>query len=240
MKIRVLDFETTGKPGKNGAPPVEIIEVGWCDVDAAQAVSKPVGFLVNPRMDISVEARAVHHLSSLDVAGGVSPQEARSAIMTGMQAGDMFAAHNAEFERALFPGDPFPWICTMMCAKHLLTGAPAHSNQVLRYYLKLDDAMEWPELSMPPHRAAPDAYVSAHLLQRLMKMAPVNELVVLTNTPFLQKTVMFGKHYGQLWSDMDVGFLRWCLDPVRERIKEEDKFAARHWLNIKCPPHSPF
>ena len=49
-----------------------------------------------------------------------------------------------------------------------------HSNQVLRYWLGLRlDA----DLAMPPHRAGPDAYVTAHLLLRMMALASVEQMI---------------------------------------------------------------
>ena len=45
--------------------------------------------------------------------------------------------------------------------------APRHSNQVLRYWrgMRLDHAR-----AMPPHRAGPDAWVTAHILADLAQL----------------------------------------------------------------------
>lgn len=237
MKIRVVDFETSDMVKKDR--PVELVEVGWTDFDEYWQISRPQSLLVNPGMPISAEARGVHHLSNEDVAGGLSPDAARARLRDGMEPGDMFAAHNAAFERELFSGEPFLWICTMICAKHLLPDAPGYGNQTLRYHLGVDSDFEWPELAMPPHRAGPDTYVTAHILSRLTFIAGPAKLIELTNTPVLLKTVTFGKYEGQLWSDMDRGYLEWILDPKRE-FKQEVTDTARHWLEKLQRAGNPF
>lgn len=232
MKFRVVDFETTGFPSADG-PPVGICEVGYTDlsIDHGLAViHRPISFLVNPGLPIPSEARAVHHLSNDDVADAINPERALATLMIGMQPGDVFAAHNAGFERSLFTGGAFPWVCTMQCSKHLIDDAPNYQNQTLRYHLGLDADLEWPELAMPPHRAGPDSYITAHLLNYLTEGNSPAQLVQLTNTMVLQKKVGFGKHFGKLWSEMDIGFLEWVLE---RDFDAETKNTCRHWLQRK-------
>lgn len=230
MKLRSIDFETTGQAeDKQRGKPVGIVEVGWADVDDAGNVSAPQSMLVNPGIPIPPEARAIHHISDDMLAGAPSPDQGLLRLMDGMEAGDMFVAHNAEFERVFFSGGAFPWICTMKCAKHLWEDAPGHSNQTLRYWLDL--AFEWPDLTFPPHRAGPDSYVTAHIAGRLLAERHPSSLIELTNTPILLKTVKSGKYAGQLWSDMDRGYLEFILDPTKGPFKEEVLYTARHWLN---------
>ncbi|THK33981.1 hypothetical protein EHS39_32920 [Ensifer sp. MPMI2T] len=239
MKVRVIDFETTGQAeDKKKGKPVGICEVGWTDFTDDGKVSLPQAHLVNPGMPIPPEARAVHHISDEMVADAMSPSEAYMLLMAGMEPGDMFAAHQAEFERTFFGGGAHAWLCTMKCAKHLWDDVASYSNQALRYHLGIDVEFEWPELAMPPHRAGPDSYVTAHILSRLSIAAHPTRLVELTNTPVLQKKVMFGeKHRGQLWSDMDRGFLEWVLD---KDFDAETKHTARHWLNEIRRQSNPF
>lgn len=229
MKVRVVDLETTGTPEeRQRGKSVGIVEFAFCDVDDGGVVSRPTSSLVNPGISIPPEARAVHHISDAMVSGAMSPTDACMRLMGGMEPGDMFCAHNAEFERAFFAGGAFPWICTMKCAKHLWPEAPSFSNQALRYWLDLDPEFAWPELTMPPHRAGPDAYVTAHIFARLTLMKHPSSLIELTNTPVLQRTVRFGKNVGQPRSDMDQGFLQWVLD---KDFDSETKHTARYWLN---------
>lgn len=236
MKVRVVDFETTDKP-KPGRT-IEIVEFGFTDVVIDVGISAPVSGLVNPGMPISPEARGVHHISDTMAAAGCHPSEVRATLMVGMEAGDLFAAHSAEFERALFPGYPFDWICTLTCAKHLLPDAPGFGNQTLRYWLDLDTEFSCPGWAMPPHRAGPDTYVTAHLLRHLLRLAPdPSHLVELTKTPVLLREVPFKNHEGKLWSDLDTGFLEWVLAPgKKEPMKPDVLHTARYWLNQRRKP----
>ncbi|MDR6954188.1 exodeoxyribonuclease X [Ancylobacter sp. 3268] len=240
MKIRVVDFETTGMVGKD--EPVGIVEAGWTDVllgGSMPHITRPSFLMVNPGIPVMPEARAAHHLTDDEIAGGVSPEDAHAFLYTGMELGDVFAAHHAKFDRALFSGDPFPWICTMVCAKHLWPDMPSYGNQALRYRLGIDKGFVWPELAMPPHRAGPDTYVTAHILGRMLSTTPAARLVELTTTPVLLKTVPFGKYEGQLWSDMDRGYLEWVVDPKRE-FKQEVVDTANHWLRRLSQYRDPF
>ncbi|MCO5730145.1 exonuclease domain-containing protein [Rhizobium sp. SSA_523] len=232
MKIRVIDMETTGQAeDKLKGHGVGIVEIGWSDVDDTGRVSRPMALLVNPGMTVPPEARAVHHISDEMLIGAPPPDRVLRMLMEGMEAGDFFCAHNAAFERAFFAGGPFPWICTMKCAKHLWEDAPGYSNQTLRYWLGLDQEFAWPELAFPPHRAGPDAYVTAHIANRMQLMKSPARLVELTNTPVLLKTVQSGKYAGELWSNMDEGYLSFILDPTKGPFKEEVLYTARYWLN---------
>lgn len=238
MKIRIIDFETTGQAeDKKKGKPVGICEIGWTDVDDDGKVSRPQSRLVNPGMPVPPEARAVHHLSDDMLSTAITPDAACAILMEDMEAGDMFGAHQADFERTFFGGGSHAWICTMKCAKHLWEDAPGFSNQTLRYHLGVDADFQWPELAMPPHRAGPDSYVTAHIFARLSLAAHPTRLVELTNTPVLQKKVGFSKHAGHLWSDMDRGFLEWVLD---KDFDAEVKHTARHWLNRMNRPSNPF
>jgi len=229
MKIRVIDFETTGtdkdlKAGKR----VEICEVGFTDVDVDSCrVSMPLRHFVDPGMPMPPEARAIHHISDSDVHGAISPAEARALLMDGMEDGDLFAAHRASFEQAFFPGGLHGWICTYVVAKHLYEDLPSYSNQTLRYLFGVDASFEWPVLAMPPHRAGPDSYVTACILVHMLKEHTASSLVALTKEPVIQKRVPFGKYEGSLWSDMDAGYLEWIL---KKEFDDEVMNTARHWL----------
>ncbi|MEN5275821.1 exonuclease domain-containing protein [Brucella sp. TWI432] len=230
MKIRVIDFETTGSDkDKQAGKPAAICEVGFTDLDLETGIGRPVSALVNPGMPIPPITRAIHHISDSMVADAINTMDACRMLMDGMQEGDVFAAHNHSFEKAFFGGGKFAWICSLKCARDILPDAPSHSNQVLRYYLDLDNEFEWPEAAMPPHRAGPDTYVTAHLVRKLLEKRTLQELIHTTSSRVILQTVNFGTaHRGKLWADMDEGFLRWVLE---KDFDEDVKNTARHWLN---------
>ncbi len=139
---------------------------------------------------------------------------------------DVFVAHKWSFE-AQWLGEHLqgrPAICTYKAALRVWPEAPAHSNQILRYWLKprgLD-----PSLASPPHRALPDAIVTAHILRELLRVATVEELIAWTHEPVLLPRVMFGRHRGCSWSDVPADYLTWVVE--RSELGPDIKFTAEH------------
>ena len=209
MRLRVIDIETTGE-----APPAEIIEVGRVDVVAvrdAWRIERPMARLYRPLNGIPPEAMAVHHITE-EAIGADAPvcnEERLRLAIWGGEAPDVLVAHNSAFEQSFIPGvltEPLPWICTYKVALRVWPEAPRHSNQVLRYWRGLHlDA----NLAMPPHRAAPDAYVTANLLVALLEAASVEQMIAWTAEPRLLPTIPLGKHRGSKWADAPADYLEW-------------------------------
>jgi exodeoxyribonuclease X len=102
--------------------------------------------------------------------------------------------------------DDLPWICTYKAALRVWPDAPRHTNQVLRYWRNLEIDQE---LAMPPHRAGPDAWVTAHLLLALLKEASVAQLIEWTAMPKLVSAMPFGKYKGRSWPEIPSDYLEW-------------------------------
>ncbi|MCF1502159.1 DNA polymerase III subunit epsilon [Afifella sp. H1R] len=228
--FRVVDFETTGTPTDEERH--AICEIGWCDVlpvgdTAWRVVAPPAAMLVNPHRPISIEALAVHHITDAQCAAAPDVTDGFRHLMDGMDdRTTVFVAHNADFEREFFGGGDVPWICTYKSALRVWPDAPSHSNQVLRYHhdLKLDA-----ELALPPHRAGPDAYVTAWLLKALLEAgADPEEMIRWSRGPALLPKVTFGKHKGAKWQDVPTDYLRWLAD--KSDMSRDVKANARHHL----------
>ncbi len=221
MLLRVIDFETTGMP-----PEAAVCEIGWCDVTDANPllIGDPIGMLVNPNRPMPPEARAIHHISDADLVDAPSVESAYLSLGEGDV--DAFVAHNSKFEQAFFSGIGKPWICTMKVARRLWPECPSHSNQCLRYFLHidLDDAK-----ASPPHRAAPDAYVTAFILIEAMKLAKIQDMIEWTIAPSLLPRVTFGKHRGAAWSKLPIDYLDWLVK--KSDMDADTKFTAAYWLN---------
>lgn len=223
MLLRVLDFETTGMP-----PDAAICEIGWCDVrtyagDPAE-VGDPVGMLVNPGRPMPPEARAIHHIGDDDLRE--APPIDAGLIELNHPSVDIFVAHNMAFEREFFTGAPKNWICTLKVGRRLWPDCPSHSNQCLRYFLELDLDDSY---AMPPHRAAPDAYVTAHILRHALNHgASVTDMIEWSTGASLLPRVNFGKHRGQAWSTLPPDYLSWLVN--KSDMDADTKFTARHWL----------
>ena len=208
-RLRVIDIETTGTE-----PPAEIIEFGRVDViwDGSDAlVEKPMARLYRPLNGIPPETKAVHHITEADFTEEspvCSPERLRQAVWGG-ETPHLLVAHNAVFEQQFVKADAtdaLPWICTYKAALRVWGDAPKHGNQVLRYWLGLNLDLA---LAMPPHRAGPDAYVTAHILAALLKVATPDQMIAWTLEPRLIPAIPFGKHRGLAWSDAPKDYLQW-------------------------------
>ncbi len=230
MIIRCIDFETTGLPTTEDRHAV--VEAGWCDVawyrDSAEII-EPQSTLVCPGRPISLEAMAVHHITDRNVLAPGLPtmEEVCPRLMAGA---DAFCAHNIDMERTYFGGGDKPWICSYKSALRIWRDCPKHTNQVLRYYLKLDDEEDFDfEYARRPHRAADDAYVTAHILRRLLGGASFDDLQRWSSGPALLLRVGFGKHAGSLWQDVPADYLDWVVKNIDDN--RDVRATARYYLN---------
>ena len=227
-RLRVIDYETTGVPEDAGA---EVIELAYVDVDPDaltvtdrwQSFAKPVG-------PIPPLVKAVHHILEEDVAGAPAIRELWPLLFRGCAPQDILVAHNAAFEQHFHKGDGRAWIDTYKCALVVWPDAPAHGNQVLRYWLNLDHATGFDRVAaMPPHRALPDAYVTAHILIQLLHAITIDKMLRISAEPALLRRIGFGKHKGMLFSDAPVDYLRWIVDKAEFDV--DVTFTARYWLD---------
>jgi len=219
MRIRIIDLETTGLLPTDGI--VEIACVDLVDGEVGGISSR----LCHPLVPIPPELSAIHHIIDEDVADcppwtSVLPLFADGSV-------DVYAAHNAAFEQQWCTGDfAKPWVCTKKSAYRIWPNAPAHNNQVLRYWLKaagLDRS-----LAREAHRAGPDAYVTAFTLRELLKRAPLEHLIEWTGQPTLMPRITFGKHKGKEWKDVPPDYINWMIR--QPDMGEDIMFSARHFL----------
>jgi exodeoxyribonuclease X len=214
--LTVIDVETTGFE-----PPAEVIELGWQDVIIEDGEASLGGYgsrLFGAERGIPPETMAVHHIREAEIAGrplfGTFDLEellhGESGAANDGAPPDALVAHNAAFEGLWFTPTVIgnmPLICTLKAASRVWGDAPGHSNGVLRYWLGLD-LIE--SRAMPPHRAGPDAYVTANILIRLLDHATVEEMTAWTAEPRVMRVCPIGQEWrGKPWEAVDVGFLRW-------------------------------
>lgn len=242
--LRVIDLETVGFLAEQDEaiqkdPARGIVEVGWTDVlvnvgeKGIKGVEVDSGFgavLYRPPGGIPPEASAIHHLLDRDVAGAEPASKGALALLAnsppwrGPEKPLALVAHNAAFEQEwltpYLPAD-LKWICTMKVAAQLFPDFKSHGNQALKYKLGID----LPEaLCHPPHRAGPDAFVTAHILARMLTETSVSQMVLWTRMPRLMTKCPIGDQWrGKPWAEVDAGFLRWMID------KPIDDKDAIHW-----------
>ena len=224
---RVIDYETTGTPDDESA---EVIELGRIDVDLETLnVGNAWSALARPNGPIPAITKAVHHITEAEVADAPPAAHLWRPFFDGCGPRDILAAHNADFERHFHHGNDRPWICTYKCARVVWPDAPAHGNQVLRYWLDIDDAQAFdPAAAMPPHRALPDAYVTAFILRELLRHKTADELVEISKWPALLRRLTFGKHKGMLYEEAPLDYLEWIRD--KSDLDRDTKFTARYWV----------
>jgi exodeoxyribonuclease X len=151
------------------------------------------------------------------------------ALLSGEPIG-ILAAHNAAFEQKFMGETEQPWICTYKCALRVWPDVPGHSNQVLRYWLEDQGLLSLDaDKAMPPHRAGPDAYVTAHILLALLKVATVEQMIEWTKEPRLLPRCTIGKFRGKPWAEVEWGFLNWMLQQAT--MEEDLKWNARRELD---------
>ena len=221
--IRVFDIETTGvDPASH-----KVIEIAAYDVHTDEKRVERIGsHLVKPGRPIPPEASAVHHLIDADVAAA-EPFDAVWKNYT-VNAPIYYAAHNCDFERAYIPTPAgTKWICTYKCALRAWSDAPAHSNQVLRYWMGLDSAAGFDrKIAALAHRAEADAYVTAWILMRLLDQTVIDDLLAWTNEPRLYPRLTFGKHRGLKWAEIPEDYLQW-LRQGQHQLDQDWRHGAK-------------
>lgn len=242
MNFRSIDLETTGLPEQDGLPS-GIMQIGWCDGNMDDPIPPPKSAFVNCGIGVSIEARAVHHISDDMVADAIGPTEACGILAAGDF--EYQVAHNIDHEKhyvgaGFKPGteDPREWICTYKTAFRIWPDAPGHKLHELRYFLDLDAESDFnPECCQMPHRAPDDAYVGAHLLRRILveaeqKDIPVSKLVHWSSGPALLVICFMKKHKGTPWSKVPVDYMRWIVE--KSDVKDRDILATcRYWIRMR-------
>ena len=224
---RIWDCETSGMPEN---PDAEVIELGRIDLDmqTLEVVNPWRGF-IRPHRPIPPETMAVHHITLAEIEAEGPTDEPWRHLWHGCGPDDVVVAHNMAFEKHFHNGNGRRWICTYKCARAFWPDAPSHSNQALRYWLGIDEQEAFdPARAMPPHRALPDAYVTAFLLRELLRVKSIDELVHISMFPALLSKLTFGKHKGMTYAEAPADYLEWIRD--KSDMDEDTKFSAKYWL----------
>lgn len=230
--LRVIDFETTGE-----APPAAVIEEGTCDLHLEEGrVDAPRSYLCGGVDTIPPEARAVHHIRLEDLFGLAPFDPAAFDWQCERDAVAAVAAHNMAFE-AQWISPTLPKICTFKAALRVWPDAPSHGNAALCYWLEDQGLVTLDRhLAYPPHRAGPDAYMTAHILKALFATGTTGKTMTgWTKLPCLQPRVKFGKHKGTAWGDVPRDYLEWVL---RSDLDADTKWNAQLELDRRDAPRA--
>lgn len=230
MILRAIDFECTGlDPAKDAA---EVIEIGYVDITGDEwIIGTPRSILVRPIRPIPAISSAVHHITDADVAGA-QPFSVAAVPLLENGSDTVLCAHYAKYEKQFFTV-PARWVDTWKVAIHLAPKAPGHKLQELRYFLKLDVDKK---LAEPPHRAAPDAYVCAVLVKRMIAVLNVEQMIDISSRPAILPFLIFGKHAMKPIEEIDSSYLHWIIDNIDDN--EDVVYTARHHLELRKPQRS--
>lgn len=235
MLLAVTDTETTGNGETDQVVELAVVHINPGDPGSpGPSSSHGHGYhsLACPTVPVSLEARAVHHLGPEELEDAPSFREMMDSYQWPFRKGGpdevVLVAHNAEYDTRLLtqtvmaygeePSEYLParYICTWRCAQHLYPDSPKHGNQVLRYYLDLDNRYGPIVSDLPPHRAMPDAEVTAWLLSEMLTQRSAEDLIILTQQPILHKVCRMPAHAGKLWADLAEthdgrSYMQWVL-----------------------------
>ncbi len=226
--LRALDIETTGLD-----PAVdEVVEIGICDVITG-APERLRGEFVRPARPIPAVASGIHHITDEDVKDAKPWADAWKMLVQTRDDGEefVFVAHMASFERQwLDPLIKAKWVCTWKTALRQWPDLESHSLQAIRYALKLPVN---PELAMPPHRAAPDAYLCGVLLLELLKHQTVETLISWSAEPAVFTKFNFGQFDGKPLSVADVGYLEFIAFKA-DKMSDDWRWNAKREIQRRA------
>lgn len=224
----VLDTETTGSDEQD-----QPVEVAYCLTDLDRDIGS-CSTLVKPTIPVTPGASACHHLLDEDLVDAPTLDVAIRLLVTRevLDSAVAYVAHNAPFDRPKLPmlADK-PWLDTLRMSRRYLPELPCHTNQFLRYHLKLAVSRD-----LPAHRALGDCRVSAALLRYLLtgparddfERLGVEGFAKHVDSPLVLHLCNFGKHAGKPWSQVPRDYLLWI-----ERTGGFDPdvaFTAQHFL----------
>jgi exodeoxyribonuclease X len=210
MNLIVLDIETSDLDPAKGAEVVELAWIklsnfgddqgGWGKVQTHESYIQYSG-------SMSPHAQAIHHIPAerLTREQGAIPKSQAIEHLLQHSTDSVMIAHNSAFDSQFFPEIKRPWICTLRSAKHIWPNAPGYSNQVLRYWLKVN-----PEVgNRYPHQAYYDVATTTEILLKMLEKYTPDQLLHLTRSPIQLNKIGFGKHRGMPFDQIPQDYLRW-------------------------------
>ncbi len=227
MVLRIIDIETTGENAETEA----IIEIASVDAAREGKPTRPVSHLVNPGRPIPAVSSAVHHIIDEDLCDALPLEN----VIGDFCGADIYVAHNASFEQGFLASHlgAVPWLCTYRCALRLWPDLPSHSNQALRYLLGHERPYGMALADLVPHRALPDCYVTAAVLEEVLAAArrftvSLATLLAWSTEPPLSTVFRFGKYKGERFDAVPRDYLEWIA--FKSEMDDGAKFSARYWL----------
>ncbi len=228
----ILDTETTGKDYNTA----EIIEAGfviredddWC---IFQELHKPVNGKIPPMVE------SICYITNDMVADKptfVDSKEVFQSVIDGYKDGYL-VAHNHFYDMRVLGNHGIDtskhnWICSWRMAKKIFNEIESTSLPYLRFALELKVPIE-----MYCHRAGNDSYITGKLLEALVDLMEFNGLLDLNKPygpqiaewaaePIIYERMTFGKHKGELMSDIPKSYWMWATKNMDSLNEDADNF----------------
>jgi len=208
----VVDCETTGLDPEQDT----LVEVAALRFRGG-ALLNSFETLVNPGRPIPPTASAIHLITDADVAHAPDVEDAQYEL-SEFVGHAVVVAHNASFDRDFLTSiGGGRWICSLRLARHLWPDAPGYGNQLLRFWLGLND----PRLGRATvHRASTDALVTGLIflrelaeLQRSNPLPEFEDVAAFVESSVPVQRFNYGKkHRGDLLTDIPDSYLSWVID----------------------------
>lgn len=226
--VRIIDTETTGLD-----PDAGVVEIGWTELSAPVPagpweIGPTESALVDPQKPIELEAMAVHHITpAMITAAGALPLSATIEKYAILSGADYYAAFKADFDGQFIPFNA-PVICMWKAVLRMAPNARRHTNQFMRYLLRLD--LDEARAS-PSHRAGPDTYVTAAVMQRALTKRSLADLIAISAEKAILPRLHFGEHAEKPCAEVPQSYWQWIMR-TGFHDKPEVRDTAEHWLNF--------
>ena len=212
-KAIIFDVEATDK---NDAV---IIEAASLDVTSLNPfeVGNPWVQRYNPGKPISLGALATHHIMDEELVSCPSSSSFRLPAGTKYLIG-----HNIDFDWVAIGSPEVKRICTLALARSLWPDLDNHTQSALLYYFERDTARDQLRNA---HRALADVWICSKVVGQIidkLRPASLDALWEMSEKARIPTTMPFGKHKGELISQMPSDYKQWMLrqDNVSEYLRK--------------------
>lgn len=201
--ILVIDAETTGL-----VEPIGLVEASWAFVRYNEEYNEYTldeesshTFTTNPCRSINCAASAKHGIRDEDVTDDLPKIE----DLPFPKEPCIFVAHNTPFDRPIF--EPYlnvvDELCTLVLSRRLIHGPDNHQLATLACYCGLSRQIS--------HRASGDVVHCAELLIWLLTKTgwTIDQMLAFYKQPWVCKFMPWGKHAGELMTDVPKSYLGW-------------------------------
>jgi exodeoxyribonuclease X len=202
-KTIIFDTEATDKNN-----PV-IIEAAWLEVASFDPVATGLSWVqrYNPGRPISLGALATHHIMDEELVN--CPPSSSFQLPDDCE---YIIGHNVDFDWSAVGCPDVKRVCTLALSRRLWPDLDSHNQSALVYYLERALARE---LLKNAHSALADVMICSLIVSHICGVLGVRSVEDLYRESELARipTVMpFGKHKGQLLTDVPGDYRDWLLN----------------------------